>query len=87
MKTLEAQELKEHIDELLRLIKEEGETIEVTDHGEVIARLVPARKPKQSREQDAAAWAALKRLSEEIGAHWKGDMDAVEAVRDVRRDL
>ena len=23
----------------------------------------------------------------EIGKHWKGDMDAVEAVRDVRRDL
>ena len=87
MKTLEAQELKEHIDELLRLIKEEGETIEVTDHGEVIARLVPTRKPKQSREQDAAAWAKLRQLAEELPPYWPEDIDVVEIVRDARRDL
>ena len=48
MKTLEAQELKEHIDELLRLIKEEGETIEVTDHDEVIAHVIPVQRSLSS---------------------------------------
>ena len=29
----------------------------------------------------------MDQLAAEIGKHWQGDMDAVEAVRDVRRDL
>jgi len=88
MKTLEKQELTERIDEILRLIKEKGETFEVTEHGEVVARLVPPSEPKQTVEDtDAAAWAELKRIAEELGPYWPEDGDAVEIVRDVRRDL
>lgn len=87
---LEAQELKERISELLRLVEEEGETIEVTRDGEVITRLVPpARTSKQPVEQsDAAAWADLKQIASELAPNWPDkDVDAVEIVRDVRRDL
>ena len=87
MKTLEVDELTKRINEILRIV-EEGETIELTKRGEVIARLVPARRPQQPVKRDLRNfWAEMDRLAVEIGAHWKGDMDAVEAVRDVRREL
>ena len=88
MKTFKANELIEHIDEILRMVEEEGETIDVTKRGKVIARIVPASEPEQPLKRDAKAFLAeIDRLATEIGASWKGNMDAVEAVRDVRRDL
>ena len=88
MKTLRANELVEHIDEILRMVEEEGETIDVTKRGKVIARLVPTSKSKQTvEEKDAAAWEELKRIASELGPYWPENTDAVEIVRDVRRDL
>jgi prevent-host-death family protein len=88
MKTLGVDELTERINEILRIVEEEGETIEVTKRGKVIAHLVPVRGAQQPAKRDLKAFfAEMDRLAAEIGAHWKGDMDAVEAVRDVRRDL
>lgn len=88
MKTLGVCELRERIDEILRLVEEEGETIEITKDDEVIARVVPAHKLRRSsKRNNDAAWADLHRIAEEIGTHWKDDVSAVEAVRDVRRDL
>jgi len=87
MKTLEVDELTKRINEILRIV-EEGETIELTKRGEVVARLVPARRPQQPVKRDLKDfWAEMDRLAVEIGARCKGDMDAVEAVRDVRREL
>ena len=67
MKTLGVRELKERISEILRLVEEEGETIEVTKRGEVVARLVPVRKvasPSEWKEAtDDDAWTDLDRLS------------------------
>ncbi len=86
---LEIRELKERIAELLRLVKE-GETIEVTSRNEVIARFVPASKsePTKAPEKDSQTfWADIDRLATQIGEHWKDDMNAVDAVRDVRREL
>jgi prevent-host-death family protein len=88
MKTLGVRELKERISEILRMVEEEGETVEVTKRGEVIARLVPVRKPQRPVEQaNDIVWTDLDRLSAEISAHWPADVSAVEAVRDVRREL
>ena len=88
MKTLEVRELKECFDEILRLVVEEGETIEITEDGEAIARIVPTYKSRRPvKKSNDAAWADLHRIAKEIGAHWKNDMSAVEAVRDVRREL
>ena len=88
MKTLKANELVERINEILRMVKEEGETIEVTEQGKVIARVVPANEPEKPIKRDLKSfWEETDRLAAEIGSHWKGDMDAVEAVRDVRREL
>jgi prevent-host-death family protein len=88
MKTLGVDELSERINEILRIVEEEGEIVEVTKRGKVIARLVPVRGTQQPVKRDLKTfWAEVDRLAVEIGSHWKGDMDAVEAVRDVRRDL
>ncbi len=88
MKTLGVRELKERISEILRLVEEEGETIEVTKRGEVVARLIPARRVTPSSENaEDDAWTDLDRLSAEISAHWPKGLSAVDAVRDARREL
>lgn len=85
---LEARELMERINEILRLIEEEGETIELTDHGKTIAHVVPTQETQMPKGQDLRAyWQEMDELAAKIGASWNNDMDAVEAVRDVRRDL
>jgi antitoxin (DNA-binding transcriptional repressor) of toxin-antitoxin stability system len=88
MKVFDVCELIEHIDEVLRMVEKEGETIEVTNHREVITHLVPVRKPQPSLEQsDDTFWTDLERLAAEISAIWLSNISAVDAVRNVRRDL
>ena len=88
MKTLDVRELKERISEILRLVEEEGETVEVIKRGEVIAHLVPVRKPQPYAEQvDDAVWTDLERLAAEISANWPSNISAVDALHDVRREL
>lgn len=87
MVTVGVRELKQHTSKLLRRVREEGAIIEVTYHGEVIARLVPVI-PSVAAERDVAAiWADLDQLTAEISAKWPEGVSAVEAVREVRRDL
>lgn len=43
MKSVGVRELKTHLSEILRQVQEEGEVIEVTKHGEIVARVVPVR--------------------------------------------
>ena len=88
MKRLGVRELKERISEMLHLVQEKGEIIEVTNRGEVIALLVPAHKPQQPTEQPGGAiWTNFDRLAAEIGVRWPEGVSAVDAVRDVRREL
>ena len=88
MKTFDVVELTERIDEVLRMVEKEGEIIGITNHGEVIAHLVPvssSQSPAGSAKRDV--WTDLDRLAAEISAHWPADVSAVDAVRDVRREL
>lgn len=94
MKKLDVSELREgrelvtRINELLRLIEEDGETIEIIDKGKVVAHVVPTNAPEKAIEKsDAAAWEDLKRLAVELDPYWPENIDAVEIVRNVRRDL
>ena len=84
----EGRELAARINELLRLIEEEGETIEITDKGKVVAHVVPTKvTQKPVDDKLAVSLRGIDELAAKIGASWKTNMDAVEAVRDVRRDL
>ena len=88
MKTLGVRELKERISEMLHLVQEKGEIIEVTNRGEVVALLIPAHKPQQPAGQPGGAiWTNFDRLADEIGVRWPEGVSAVDAVRDVWREL
>lgn len=88
MKTLEVCELKDRIDEILRLVEEEGETIEVTDNGKVVVRLVPGDQSQRPTKQELQAfWANIDRLAAEISSYLPGKVDAVEIVREGRREF
>ena len=86
MKTKGVRELKTHISEILRQVQEKGEVIEVTNHGEVVARVVPVRRPMPG-SQDNAVWTDIDRLAAEIGKYLPEHVDAAEAINEVRREL
>ncbi len=117
MKMFEIHEIEDRISEVLHQVQETGETVSVTEGGEIIAHLVPARTapwlaqlPRDAiwndmnharaertdlpSSQNSGAlkntedvWANLDRLSAEITALWPKDVSAVDAIRDVRREL
>jgi prevent-host-death family protein len=88
MKTIEVDELKEHIDEVLRMVEEQGETFEIIDHGKVVARIVPVDEAKSSTKRDLTPfWEEMERVATEIGSYLSGPVDVNEIMRDIRRDL
>jgi prevent-host-death family protein len=80
-------ELKQHTSEILRRVRERGETIDINYHGATIARIVPVNPPRPSAEELTAYWAAVDRLAAEVSARWPEGVSAADAVNDVRRDL
>ncbi|MDQ3704038.1 MAG: type II toxin-antitoxin system prevent-host-death family antitoxin [Chloroflexota bacterium] len=87
MKSVGVRELKANISELLQAVYSTGETVEVTRHGQVIARLVPAHPPQPADRDANGAWTELNKLAAEISALWPDGVSAQDAVNDVRRDL
>lgn len=87
MSTVGVRELKQETSKILRRVREAGETIEITYHGEIVARLVPVNPPQPADEEIAAVLADLEALSAEISAKWPEGVSALDAVHDVRRDL
>lgn len=87
MSTIGVRELKQQTSKILRRVREKGETIEITYHGETIAHLVPAVPPAPSPETMAAVLTDLNQLKAEISADWPKGVSALDAVNDVRRDL
>lgn len=70
------------------MVQDEGEIIEITNRGEVVARLVPAQKPLLlDEEDDTNFWTDIDNLAAEIAAYLPEKVDAVEMLRDATRDL
>jgi prevent-host-death family protein len=86
VKSIGVRELKANISEILRDVEQGGEVVEVTRHGQIVARLVPARPVPSDRDANAA-WADLNTLAAEISARWPAGVSAADAIEDVRRDL
>jgi antitoxin (DNA-binding transcriptional repressor) of toxin-antitoxin stability system len=85
--SLEVQELRERIDEILHML-EGRETVEVIDHGKVIAHLVPVSEPKQSDKRDVYAfWRKIDQLAAQVGTHLPEKVDAVQIIREGTREL
>jgi prevent-host-death family protein len=84
VRTIGIRELKANISEILRQVEEKGEIVEVTRHGSVVARLVPARSGLSDAEIRAAL-ASLDSLAIEISKHVKGPTNVAEMLSDMRR--
>ncbi|MBI5713644.1 MAG: hypothetical protein HZC38_09515 [Chloroflexi bacterium] len=70
---------------ILRRVREKGETVDITYHGEIIARIVPAKPPTMDAKVMGAIWADMDHVAEEIGRRWKKGMSAAEVVSAGRR--
>jgi antitoxin (DNA-binding transcriptional repressor) of toxin-antitoxin stability system len=84
MHTIDAQELQVQTLEILRRVREQGETVEVSYLGEIVARLVPVAAQQLHAEPEPEL-ADLENLRAEIASKWPAGVSAVEAVREVRR--
>jgi prevent-host-death family protein len=85
VETVGIRALKEHASAIIRRVHEEGEAIEVTHRGRVVARIVPVA-PRAARATEAV-WTDLDALAAEIGARWPANVSALDAVREGRREL
>ncbi len=85
MVTIDVKDLEEHPAEVVRQVKN-GETVRLVEGGRDVATITPVQRP-YSEEEGKAFLAELKRMAEEIGKHWPEGVSAVDAVRDVRREL
>jgi prevent-host-death family protein len=87
MRTVGVRELKDGATELLRRVRDEAETVEVTYRGRVVARLVPVRQTDAPALSPSAWRAQADALASRIARHWPADLSAADAVREQRRDL
>lgn len=87
MASVGVRELKEQTSQILRRVRENGETIDVTYRGRVVARVVPVEPARPDPEALASWLAEHEKLAEEVSKHWPVGVSAVDTVRDVRRDL
>ncbi len=84
MKTVGIRELKQQTSELVRQVRETGSPIQITNHGKVVALLVPV-EPGTNLEEEAKAWAALDELAAQIGRKWPPGVLAGQAISEDRR--
>ena len=80
-------ELKERMSEIVRHVEEDGEAVDITRRGAVIARIVPAQtKPPFDREAFERRWEEHREFGRRISDGWPKGVTAVDAIRDVRDD-
>ncbi len=80
-------ELKERMSEIVRRVEVDGEAVEITRRGAVVARIVPVQnRPPFDREAFERRWAAHRELAKRISDGWPEGVTAVDAIRDVRDD-
>ncbi len=86
MRQIGVRDLKVRASDILRSVREEGQSYEVTYRGRAIARVVPVVEPaaSDSLETFLTVW---QQLGDAVSAAWPEGVSAVEAVRDNQRDL
>jgi len=77
-------ELKAHMSQVVRAVKERRARYVINVRGKPVAMLVPAdAEPPRPRADDV--WARLERLGKDIAKHWQSDESAVELLSEMRR--
>ncbi len=77
-------ELRERASDILRRVREQGESFAITYRGRIVARLVPAA-PERRRGEAATVWADMDELAQEIAGCWPEGVSSQEAVLEQRR--
>ncbi len=85
MRVISIQDLEERLREILQQVQT-GESVEVVDDGRTLARVVPVPKAYSAHDVDTFI-ETLDQMAAEISKHLPDQVDAVVAVREVRRDL
>lgn len=85
MITIGVRELKDNLSSVLQRVRLDRETVDITHHGQAIARLVPVEPPPPAADEIEALMADLATLAAEIGRQWPAGVSAVEAVAEGRR--
>ena len=80
-------ELKQHASEILRRVKENNESITITNRGRAVARLVPLRDAESIRADAQSVLADMDDLAREIDARWPAGVTASQALDEQRREL
>jgi prevent-host-death family protein len=80
-------ELKQHASEILRCVKENNESITITNRDHSVAKLVPLRDAESTRAEAQSVLADMDDLAREIGALWPAGITASQAVDEQRREL
>jgi antitoxin (DNA-binding transcriptional repressor) of toxin-antitoxin stability system len=85
--------LKRNTNGILRRVRENQESFNITYRGRVIALLVPSVRPsdylpEEEREKDwRTVWAEMDELAAEISKKWPAGVSAVDAVGEQRRNV
>lgn len=93
--TIGIRELKAHVSDILKCIREDGASYTVTHRGQAVARLTPVRSAPVPEGEDqpfasvAETLAAFDALAEDIARHLapNSTVSAVDMIREQRRDL
>jgi prevent-host-death family protein len=85
-KSVGVRELKANPGKVLRMVRDSNMSVDVTIHGEIVARIVPARK-KPNVEEIEAAWRRHEEIGRMISEKWPVGLSAVEAIKEDRREL
>ena len=87
MEEIGVRELKENTSEVLRRVREIGETYTITYRGRAVAHIVPADTEMEDRADWEKIWAEMDETAAEITKKWPKGVTAVDAVREQRREL
>ena len=85
MDAIGIRELKQRTSEVLRRVRERGETVEISYRGEIVARIVPTTRHVASSAKARKVWHDIDRVAEEIAKRWPRGVSAVRALRETRR--
>lgn len=85
MQSVGVRELKAQTSQILRRVRDKGETVEITYHGRVIAHIVPAADLDHTPTETSDVWSDIAELAKEIGKYWPEGVSAVDAIREERR--
>jgi len=83
MSSVGVRELKEHASEIVRRVREDGETIDITYRGEIVATIAPKRDVSRLEMDDF--WERQRQLVREIGKQLGNKPIDVLALLDLER--